>query len=304
MPRPPRAILIRMQMISRRDALASGMTDWDLQRQTAAGSLTRIGRGAYLSTSEALTSEELHRASALAAIRKLAPGSVLSHRTAAVLHDLPLWNADLSRIDVTRPGTTSRQTTRTNFFGLPLASDEVGEAAGVPVTSLGRTLRDLACLMPFEEAVVVGDAALRRGAELPFITGRRGAARARCSVAFMNGLSESAGESRSRVLFHRQGLPAPLLQRRIRGDGYLGRVDFLWPQFSLVGEFDGEEKYRGRFGDGADALVSEKYREDAIRAVGWQVVRWCWDDLDDPRRVLADLGRAFRRGRPHPAFAA
>ncbi len=295
-----------MEPIFRRDAVADGVTDWELHAGVQSGALTRIGRGAYVPSGALadLTPEQRHRLTAIAAYPTFASGTILSHRSAAALHGLPLWNVDLSHIDVTRSGITTRSTRQTNFYGHVLTPDEVVRVDGIPVTSLNRTVLDLACSLPFEEAVVTGDAALRLGATQPAVPRRKNAAKARIAIGFMNGRAESAGESRSRVLFHRRGVPMPLLQQRIIGDAYLARVDFLWPEFSLVGEFDGEGKYRGRFGDGENALVSEKYREDAIRALGWTVVRWSWDDLDDPRAFLARLGRAIDAGRPHRAFAA
>src|SRR5688572_4560136 len=77
---------------------------------------------------------------------------------------------------------------------------------------------------PFESAVVAADAALAWGLTsagsltgclktMGSVPGSRRAARV---LAFADGDSESVGESRSRVLLHRFGLPAPALQYRVR----------------------------------------------------------------------------------------
>ena len=106
----------------------------------------------------------------------------------------------------------------------------------------------------------------------------RAAARA---VDFADPLSESVGESRSRVLIHRLGLTAPDLQVRVRRrDGsVMARCDFGWEGHRTVGEFDGRVKY-GRLlrpGQSAEDVVwAEKRREDSLRDEGWQVVRWIW----------------------------
>ena len=47
----------------------------------------------------------------------------------------------------------------------------------------------------------------------------------------------------------------------------------------------------------ADVVFEEKRREDALRDLGWQVVRWLWEDLRDPQSLLERLERAFARGR-------
>ena len=45
------------------------------------------------------------------------------------------------------------------------------------------------------------------------------------------------------------------------------------------------------------ALAEEKRREDRLRDLGWQVVRWVWAELFEPAAMLDRLHRAFARGR-------
>jgi hypothetical protein len=129
-----------------------------------------------------------------------------------------------------------------------------------------------------------------------------GVRRATRVLAFADGLSESVGESRSRVVLHRLGLPAPDLQPRIlRTDGtVIGRCDFGWERFRTVGEFDGHIKY-GRLlrpgQEAGDVVFAEKRREDEIRDHEWEVARWTWADLDRPAVIGERLGRAFARRR-------
>lgn len=121
-------------------------------------------------------------------------------------------------------------------------------------------------------------------------------------AAFPDPGAESVGESRSRILIDRVGLPRPQLQFPVRtrhGD-VIARSDFGWPEFRTVDEFDGKEKYsrglpRGR--SEADAVFAEKVREDRIRDLGWQVVRWTWAELDDPLALADRIRRALARGR-------
>ncbi|WP_369136724.1 hypothetical protein [Modestobacter versicolor] len=191
-----------------------------------------------------------------------------------------------------------------------LPDDQVTVVDGVAVTDLARTVVDVARSVPFEAAVVIADAALARRRCTPEelrscltgmgpVPGSRQAARV---LAFADGRSESVGETRSRVLFHRLGLPPPTPQLEVRrpGGGLIGRCDFGWEQHRTLGEFDGRVKY-GRLlrpGQSAgDAVHEEKVREDELRDVGWQVTRWTWSDLDRPAVVVDRLQRAFRRGR-------
>ena len=182
------------------------------------------------------------------------------------------------------------------------------ENGGFPVTSLARTVVDLGCTVPLVQAVAAGDLALTRidcgsiDRVLRGQAGRTGIGRARQAVTLLDPRSESAGESFSRVVFHRAGLPAPEPQFSVlTPDGrFVGRCDFGWPEFGVLGEFDGKKKY-GRLlrkpGQTAeDVLVEEKRREDRLRTLGWIVIRWMWSDLVHPDPLLRQLREAFARG--------
>jgi hypothetical protein len=81
-----------------------------------------------------------------------------------------------------------------------------------------------------------------------------------------------------------EGLPAPELQHEILGPGgrVLARVDFCWEGKRTIGEYDGKIKYGRLLRPGQrieDVIFDEKVREDALRDLGWQIVRWLWRDL-------------------------
>ena len=78
----------------------------------------------------------------------------------------------------------------------------------------------------------------------------------------------------------------------------VGRCDFVWEEQRTLGEFDGRVKYGRLLRPGQrpeDVLWAEKQREDALRDLGWQVVRWTWADLDRGVLLADRLHRAFRR---------
>jgi hypothetical protein len=86
----------------------------------------------------------------------------------------------------------------------------------------------------------------------------------------------------------------------VDGDGRtVARTDFGWEDQRTVGEFDGKIKYGRLVRPGEkpeDAVFREKIREDRIRDLGWEVVRWTWADLDQPELLANRLQRAFARG--------
>ena len=160
--------------------------------------------------------------------------------------------------------------------------------------------------MPFEQGVAAAGRALAQGLD-PALLQRAlarqsrwpGASRARRVVAFADGRSESAGESVSRVMLSERGLLPEDLQLDVFDSARLvGRVDFAWPELGVLAEFDGRVKY-GRLprrgGDAGQVVYREKVREDALRDLEWQVVRWTWPDLAHPEVIVERLVRAFRR---------
>jgi hypothetical protein len=191
--------------------------------------------------------------------------------------------------------------------GAPLQPSEIVLIDNIPVTSLARTVLDLARTVPMTQAVSAGDRALalgltRQELQVGLLLMERwpGVRAARRVVEFLDARSESAGESMSRVRLMEEGLPRPELQQEIFGpDGRLvARVDFRWKEYNTVGEFDGKIKYGRLLKPGQrieDVIFEEKVREDAVRDLGLQVVRWISRDLYRPGVLRERVLRAFVR---------
>ncbi|MGY1633656.1 hypothetical protein ACI784_18290 [Geodermatophilus sp. SYSU D01186] len=295
-------------LVLRRRALAEGWSDEELTRRLRAGDLARLRPGAYLPD---VQSDPVwrHRHLVTATLAGLHRPAVVSHQSAAVLLGLPLWATPLDRVHVSRRPPASSEVGRyLRCHVVRLPDEDVVSVGGVAVTHPARTVLDLARTLPFEPAVVALDAALRlrlvqwhelerRLADVTGTPGSRSAARA---VRFADGRSESVGESRSRVLLHRLGLPPSTLQLDVRtvSGRSVGRVDFGWEEHRVLGEFDGRVKYGRLLRPGqepGDVVFEEKRREDALRDEGWGVVRWTWGDLV-PRVLGPRVRRALDRG--------
>jgi hypothetical protein len=296
-------------LVRRAEALADGMSDDELARRVRRGELVRLQRGTYASGPLPDATAELHATVVIATVAGLRLPGAVSHLSAAVLHGLPTWNVRFDRVHVTRrPPANGSGTRRVHLHVARLDDDEVTELNGLAVTDLARTAVDVARTLPFEQAVVIVDAALATRIttteQLTDRLGRMGAVpgvrRAARVVSFADGRSESVGESRSRVLMKRLGLPAPDLQvKLLRTDGSaMARCDFGWREHRTVGEFDGRVKYGRLLRPGqqpGDAVFEEKVREDAIRDDGHSVARWIWRELSTPAVIGDRLRRAFAR---------
>jgi hypothetical protein len=299
-------------LLRRADALLAGFTDAEIARMVRRRELTRLQRGAYAQAPAAIPSDAAarHRLVVAATVAGLRSAALVSHASAAALHGLPLWGVTLDRVHILRrPPANGSGSARVHLHVARVPEDQVCIVEGILTTDVTRTVVDVARTESFESAVVVADRALASGGttaaqldeclkEMGSVPGTRRAARA---LRFANGLSESVGESRSRVLIHRLRLPPPDLQVRVfRADGSIvGRCDFGWREHRTLGEFDGKVKYGRLLAPGrnpGDVVFEEKRREDELRDGRWQVARWTWVELSQPRIVEQRLRRAFARG--------
>ena len=286
-----------------------GFDDRELRRMKRDGTLVPVRRGAYVRERPAeRTRDEEHRELIFATAPQLRDAAVISHGSAAVLHGLPTWAKAVDRVHVTRNRNSGgNRRAVVQVHASPLTEADTTTIDGVPVTSLARTVLDLCRTVPIEQAVAAGDRALAFGLVRAVLENRLaemarwpGTRQARRAVALLDPRSESAGESVSRVRLHEEGLPAPEPQHEIYGDDgrFVARVDFCWKEQRTIGEFDGKIKYGRLLKPGQsieDVLFEEKRREDALRDLGWQIVRWLWADLYRPGVIRDRVLRAFAR---------
>ncbi|WP_375430906.1 hypothetical protein [uncultured Friedmanniella sp.] len=299
---PPPPVLLA------RDLVAQGYRYSDLRQLARRGELQHLRRGAYSRDDAELGEESRHR-QLVAATMPMLSAAVVSHVSAAVLYGLPVPPGPLDHVQVTSAGAASGRRGHVHRYAAPLAEGEIAVVAGLPVTSLARTVVDLGRTLPFADAVAAADAALRTGLDrteveqvLARAAGRPGVATARRVVAFADARSESAGESHSRVVLHAIGLPPSSLQYEVvdANGRVIARCDFGWEEHRTVGEFDGLVKYGRLLKPGqtvGEVVHGEKHREDSVRDLGYAMVRWGSSDLQR-ERVLGDrLRRAFARAR-------
>lgn len=231
----------------------------------------------------------------MAAVLASGRGAVLSHRSAGRLWKLVPGGDEA--IEVTRPrgGRSDRPGVKAHQG--PLAADELAELAGIPVTSVSRTLFDLAACVPrhrleraFNEAEV---RRLTDTVSLPTLlerhSGRPGASAIRALLGSRRpaGITRSQLEERFVTFLREYGLPAPRLNVPLHVDGRFWEVDCLWARQRLIVELDGKA-----FHDTARGFERDRERDRTLLAAGWRVMRITWRQLgDEPDAVAADLRR-------------
>lgn len=233
-------------------------------------------------------------------------GSAFSHSTAARLHRLPLPTAPAAdeTIHVTVPSGT-RAPRRKDLVGHQRALEEADwiDVGRLRVTTLARTFLDLADVLDVPALVAVGDRMLWRRDSLlqladltqavELAAGRSGARTAREALDLLDDGADSAKESELRLLLLESGFGpfASNFELRDSGRGFVARVDLALPHLRIAIEYEGDH-HRDK----------EQWRRDIARrrrieALGWIYLPVTQADLDDPRKLLADLASAIvRRG--------
>ncbi|MDY7542179.1 MULTISPECIES: hypothetical protein [unclassified Cryobacterium] len=292
-----------------RDATLVGLDGRSLNREVAVGRSVRLRRGVFVDAGgwDEVNDRDRHflRMRAVASTRLTDP--VFSHQSAAAIWGLPVigpWPDAVHLMAAGRRGVHSKN--GVVWHHDRLGDSEVVEIDGMLVTSLLRTLIDLARTAHFLSAIAALDHGTKQhlvlpngtrtpGIEKDALLGRlendgplRGTRAARVAILFSDNRSGSVGESLSRGQIHLCGFPAPELQVRfVHADGTVDITDYRWEQkqgartLFLLGEFDGYVKYtRNQYTQGRpieEIVWDEKRREDRLRqTTGHGMTRWVW----------------------------
>jgi very-short-patch-repair endonuclease len=254
------------------------------------GRLHRLHAGVYLVGHQIIQREGRWMAAVLAS----GPEAVLSHWSAAALWAIrPNWR---SIIDVTTP-QKSRSWKGIRRHHSPLPADEVTVHEGIPVTTVPRTIFDLAAI----ESEDVVESLLR---EMEFLElwdrlslwdlferypGKRGVRRVQVALKRLEedpaGRRRSPLEERFAPFLRGHHLPLPRFNDWIALGAKRYQVDCHWPGTNQIVELDGWEGHRTR-----TAFREDRARDRALRVAGYSVTRLTWNQLDDePEAVAADL---------------
>ncbi len=265
-----------------------------IRKRIGTGQLNPLHRGVYAVGHTAVSRQGIWMAAVL-----VGPAGVhLSHRSAAALWGLLKHEGPM--VELTAPcHLPHRRGLRVHHC--QVLSTEKAERFGIPVTTVPRTLIDLAAVAPHRLVTAVNEAevlglttATELDAAIRLNRGRRGAARLRAVADVGLGRVRSELERRFLALIAREGLPLPETGVLVKAAGELLECDCVWRDARLVVELDGR-----RYHDTAIAFERDRARDRVLQAEGWQAVRVTWRQLEAPHTLLADLRRLLR-GRTQP----
>lgn len=206
--------------------------------------------------------------------------------------------------DGSRPASHGfrRGAARTLISQVPV--DQRVSVFGLACTSAARTAVDLARSSPFAAGVVALDSVARQygttEAELREVAALQAgwpyARRTLGALDCMDERTESVLETLGRLSLRYTSLPRPLCQAWLGENCAEVRVDLFIPAARLVGEGDGRLKYTE-----PKALWKEKKRQERLENLGFEVVRFDWDEaFRGPRRLAQRFEAAAARARSGP----
>jgi very-short-patch-repair endonuclease len=276
-----------------------GLTDRAVSRRAAAGRLHRVHRGVY--RVGPLISPYLRE---MAAVLACGAGARASHRSAAWLLELGPQPSPTVPVDVRVPASRvvrrpSIRVYRARYLepggGVGDAADQAMTAHGIPVTSPGRTLVDLAAVLPtrdLEEAVARAEqqGLVTLDALGTLVDRHRGLPGISALAALLGrdggpAFTRSELERRFVDQVRRFGLPAPRFNVRVAGY----EVDCWFAAERLVVELDGRAFHRSW-----RSQTNDRRRDRDLAGQGIQVVRVTWDELErEPDKTMAEVIRAL-----------
>ncbi len=270
----------------------------DLLTALRAGRLKRLQRGVYLP--RAMTATPLLKARA-AVISSGVASAVASHVTAARVHGIEVPQPTRAEhVTVTR-AQRRRNRRELHFHSRPLGLGEVERHGVAAVTTVARTLADLAAAVDRLDAVWALDDALRRKLcrESDVLTaierwrGGAGCLRARVRVGEADGIAESFLETAGRLALADRGVPLPIPQYELRTpDGIVvARLDGAYLREKVALEYDGADTHGL-----PEAVFRDRWRQNWLPELDWTILRFTyWDVMRDTDRFAAKVQRTLDR---------
>ena len=264
-------------VVARRQLLDMGLTPRAIEYRLSIGRLHVIYRGVYAVGH----THVLGRGKWMAAVLACEQGAVLSHRSGA-----DLWgflDAASPRVDVSATGRRGAVSPRIRHHRLRhLRTEDTTRLDGIPVTTVARTLFDLAEVI--DQTALEGAFEAAERMELLDLRavlltcqrnpGRRAHKRLQSLLPNLTSPEPTRSELERRFRRVCRLADVPLPQVNVPVEGY--EVDAFWPAARLVVELDGWGFHKTR-----GAFERDRARDAALLVAGYRVVRATYRQLRD-----------------------
>jgi hypothetical protein len=276
-------------VVGRAQLLGLGVTERSIDGRLARRRLRRVHRGVYAEGHAQLGAD----ARAMAAVLLAGPWAVLSHRSAAALWGmLRSWP---KRADVWVP-RERRPSEVLSYHCAAIERDELTMLRGIPITSVTRTIFDLAAVQtPQRVAAAMKEAEVQRLTDplslddlLARYPRRRGAGVIR---ALLDAIEPGSGHTRSELelafieFLVAVGLPLPETNVWLKVGNRWIEADCVWRRQKVIAELDGRAYHQTTV-----AFDADRSRDRALHAARWRPIRITWRHVhDEPDELESDL---------------
>jgi very-short-patch-repair endonuclease len=277
-------------VVAREQLIRLGFREGAIARRLSLGRLHEVQQGVYAPGRVRLTREGRWMAAVLAS----GPDAALSHWSAAALWLIRPNSRSI--IDLTTPHK-SRSWKGIRRHHKPLPADEVTVEEGIPVTTVPRTIFDLAATEPADTIQnLLRESEYRQLSDrlsLPDLVerypGRRGVRKVRLALERLKeepeGRKRSPLEERFAPFLRWHHLPLPRFNDWIFLRDKRYQADCHWPEQRQIVELDGWDGHSTR-----TAFREDRARDRRLHAAGYSVTHLTWNQLDDePEAIAADL---------------
>jgi len=269
-------------IVRRKQVREAGLSRREIERRLEAGWFVRLYDGVYAVGHTALTD----KSHLIAAVYTCGPEALAGYRSAGAL-----WAVlrRPQRIEVTAPRGRKPKRRMTVHRSRLIHEEDRALIDNIPVTSLARTLVDLADVLPEKQlASAVHEAEVQRLFDLtqvhrvlerlPGRKGRHKLTRVLSAYKDVQPFTRNRAERLVLEMCETHGLPRP------RTNTWIGKheVDFYWPEAQLALEFDGGAVHRT-----TKAFYEDRKRDRALAARGIHVVRAT--AKDEPPELAEEL---------------
>jgi hypothetical protein len=286
-------------IVARWQLLRLGLTEQMIKTRVRRGGLHRIHRGVYAYGHRSITMESRWMAAVLA----FGADAVLSHRSAGQLWGLVPRSSIAP--EVTQPRRAGERPRLVVHRG-ELPGDEVVRVRGIPVTSVPRTMFDLAGMLKEREVERAwNEMTVRRYTDrlsvphlLERYPGRKGSV---LLTGLANRRSLPVGVTRNDfeelflAFIDRFGLPRPRMNVHVALRGHFYEIDCFWEELRVAIELDG-----GAAHETPKAFQGDRERDRILLAEGYRPARITWDQLQERPTEVADDLREILTPYPSP----
>jgi predicted transcriptional regulator of viral defense system/very-short-patch-repair endonuclease len=287
-------------VVSIRQLRRLGYSHMSVSRAAAAGRLHRLHHGVYAVGHANLSLQ----GQCLAGVLASGPHALLSHFSAAWLLDL--LATDPIPVHVTAPVPRKGRGALRLHHSRTLDDADRGFVKGIPVTSVARTVLDLAALVRFESL----RRALRRSEDLRLFDlddfhsvlarnrGHRGAVKLEHALSIYEPprLTRSELERELVAAFEGAGLPRPSTAFVVAGY----ELDIYWPELRFAVEIDVYATHGAH-----EPFEEDRRRDEDLKLAGIELTRVTGRRFErEPRQVVERISRLLEQRRRQLASGA